>query len=345
MDTKTVVFELPDELNAASPPERRGIRRDHVKLLVLDRQTGHRSHAHFHQLGEYVQPGDLLVLNASRTIPCVLYGVWRRSGAVMAARVEIRLARRLNGAAWEALAVDATVEAGDTFEFSPALSAVAEGTSVKPLIRIVFSLEGAALMDQIYAWAEPVRYEYIRQPWELDYYQTVYASVPGSVEMPSAGRAFSWELLFKLQRSGVRIAYVQLHTGLSYIPESGGHPDPTYNFEQFEVPAETIEAIKQTMQRGGKVIAVGTTVVRALESSVDASREPVAMSGWTNLMINRTTPLQVVNGLISGFHEPEASHLELLSAFVDPDMLYDAYREAIELGYLWHEFGDMNLII
>jgi S-adenosylmethionine:tRNA ribosyltransferase-isomerase len=163
--------------------------------------------------------------------------------------------------------------------------------------------------------------------------------------MPSAGRAFSWELIFKLRRRGIRIAFVQLHTGLSYFLEDSGHLTPEENFEQFEVPSETVEAINQTKQAGGRIIAVGTTVVRALESAVDPNGKPVAQSGWTNLFIDRSIPLKIVNGLITGFHEPEASHLDMLSALINPDLLYSAYNEAIEHSYLWHEFGDMNLII
>ncbi|WP_409344522.1 S-adenosylmethionine:tRNA ribosyltransferase-isomerase [Paenibacillus sp. MBLB4367] len=345
MNAKTAVFELPEELNAAMPPERRGIRRDHVKMLVLDRQNGQVSHTRFYELDQYLRTGDLLVLNASRTIPAVLHGKWIRSGVVLDDNAEIRLARRVDERKWEALAVTANVIAGDTFEFTPALSATVTDTSPKPFAAIVFSVQGALLIDRIYALGEPVRYEYISHPWELDYYQTVYASIPGSVEMPSAGRAFSWELLFRLRRRGIRIAYVQLHTGLSYLLEDSGHRSPKENFEQFDVPSETVEAVKQTKQAGGKVVAVGTTVVRALESAVAPDGNLAAESGWTNLMIDRSMPLRVVDGLITGFHEPEASHLDLLSAFIDPDLLVGAYQEAIERGYLWHEFGDMNLIV
>lgn len=345
MNAKMAVFNLPSELNATMPPERRGIRRDHVKMMVLDKQTGHVSHTRFNQLDHYLQAGDLLILNASRTIPAVLHGEWKRNGLLLMDSVEIRLARRVNEQSWDVLAVGADVNPGDRFEFKPAMSAAVTDISSKPYIRLLFSLQGTLLMDQIYANGEPVRYEYISHPWELDYYQTVFASAPGSVEMPSAGRAFSWELLFKLQRCGVRIAFIQLHTGLSYLLEDSGHLDPRANFEQFDVPPETMEAIQQTKLAQGRVIAVGTTVVRALESAVDPNGNPAAQSGWTNLLIDSSIPLRVVDGLITGFHEPEASHLDLLSAFIDPNLLYNAYQEAIDEGYLWHEFGDMNLIL
>ncbi|QHW35283.1 S-adenosylmethionine:tRNA ribosyltransferase-isomerase [Paenibacillus rhizovicinus] len=344
-------FHVPEELNATAPPERRGIRRDHVKMLVLNRRTGFVSHSSFYRLDEHMKEGDLLVLNASRTIPAVLHGEWRRGGVVLGEGTEVRLARRRDDCSWQALVVSTEFRPlpGDSFAFKPLLSAEVTAevteTSSQPLVTIAFSLQGARLTDYLYAYAEPIRYEYISHPWELDYYQTVYASAPGSVEMPSAGRAFSWELLFKLKRQGVRIAYVQLHTGLSYIPEEGGHPDPRNNFEQYEVPKETADAIIRTKKEGGRVVAAGTTVVRALESAAGRDGEPAAGSGWTNLMIEASTPLRVVDGLISGFHEPEASHLEMLSAFIEPGLLYDAYQEAIAYGYLWHEFGDINVII
>jgi S-adenosylmethionine:tRNA ribosyltransferase-isomerase len=345
MNTKMAVFDVPGELNATMPPERRGIRRDHVNLLVLDRKTGETSHTRFYELDQYLKAGDLLVLNASRTIPAVLYGIWKRSGTVLEDRVEIRLARRVNGHIWDVLAVAAGVELGDTFEITSMLEATVTEVLPKQFFKIRFSLQGSQLIDHIYAHGEPVRYEYITHPWELDYYQTVYASVPGSVEMPSAGRAFSWELIFKLQRKGIKIAYIQLHTGLSYLLDDSLQLSPSENFEQYEVSSETADIIQQTKHTGGRVVAVGTTVVRALETAVDQQGNPVAQAGWTNLQINNSIPLRIVDGLITGFHEPEASHLDLLSALIEPDLLYLAYQEAIERSYLWHEFGDMNLIL
>jgi S-adenosylmethionine:tRNA ribosyltransferase-isomerase len=179
----------------------------------------------------------------------------------------------------------------------------------------------------------------------LDYYQTVYATAPGSVEMPSAGRAFSWELLLKLQSRGVHIAYVQLHTGLSYLLKDEWQQSPEQNFEQYLVPAETVRIIHEAKARGNKILAVGTTVVRALETSANELGELLPGSDWTNLHIHADYPLKVVDALITGFHEPEASHLDLLSAFIDRELLCNAYRQAVDERYLWHEFGDMNLII
>jgi S-adenosylmethionine:tRNA ribosyltransferase-isomerase len=339
--TAVMKFELPDELNAKEPPERRGIRRDFVKMMVLDKVTGKTEHTKFCDLDRYLKRGDLLVLNASRTVPAVLKSRKEEDGA----EVEIRLAHRKSETIWEALPVQTSLFVGDVIRFSPMLTAtVVKKSTETPLVSLEFSLCCSELFNEIYSLGEPVRYEYIQEPWNLDYYQTVFATIPGSVEMPSAGRAFSWELLFRLQRKGVRIAYITLHTGLSYLLDDKWHKGPDKNFEQFEVSQETAKEIQVTKEAGGRVIAVGTTVVRALETAA-LKGELQPSIGWTNLYIQEDTPLKVCDGLITGMHEPEASHLQLLSAFVRPDLLYAAYTNAIDQRYLWHEFGDMNLIV
>lgn len=335
-------FELPEELNAKEPPERRGIRRDYVKMMVLDKTTGQTNHTQFYHLDRYLKKGDLLVLNASRTVPAVLKSQKEMDGT----EVEIRLAHRKNESIWEALPVSGTVKKGDVIRFSPTLTAtIIEQSNETPFVLLAFNLCCSSLFNQIYRLGEPVRYEYIQEPWNLDYYQTVFATIPGSVEMPSAGRAFSWELLFRLQKKGVKIAYITLHTGLSYLLDDKWHKGPDTNFENYEVPKETAEMILETKRSGGKVIAVGTTVVRTLETVAREKGILQAASGWTNLYITENTKLEVCDGLITGMHEPEASHLQLLSAFVDREKLYDAYTDAIQQRYLWHEFGDMNLIL
>ncbi len=339
-------FVTPPDLNATVPPERRGIRRDYVRMMTLDRKTGDTTHSKFYSLDQYLRAGDLLVLNASRTVPAILKSDVIRDGEIWVKDVEVRLAHRKDDEVWEALLVTDDVRNGDELEFSPMLRAkITNYSKNKPFVTLHFSLKGAALYNQIYAIGQPVRYEYIHYPWDLDYYQTVYATIPGSVEMPSAGRAFSWELLFKLQRKGVRVAYIQLHTGLSYLLDDKWHQGPSDNFEEYVIPPKTVDAVNETKADGGRVIAVGTTVVRSLEASIDENGNLVAGSGWTNLYIDSRHTLKNVDGLITGFHEPEASHLHMLSAFIDKELLYQAYREAIEQSYLWHEFGDMNLIM
>ncbi|WNB91902.1 S-adenosylmethionine:tRNA ribosyltransferase-isomerase [Bacillus sp. NEB1478] len=337
-----IKFELPNELNAIQPPERRGIRRDYVKMMVLDKSTGEREHTQFYHLDRFLNKGDLLVLNASRTVPAVLKSKRESDGV----EVEIRLAHRKNESIWEALPVSGDLKKGDIIRFSPVLTAeIVAQTSDTPFVSLAFNLCCSDLYNQIYSLGEPVRYEYIQEPWNLDYYQTVFATIPGSVEMPSAGRAFSWELLFRLQKKGIRIAYITLHTGLSYLLDDKWHKGPDKNYENYKVSEETVQMINETKKQGGRVIAVGTTVVRALETAALEKEGLEAAEGWTNLYIQEDTNLQVCDGLITGMHEPEASHLELLSAFIHSEKLHAAYKEAINQQYLWHEFGDMNLIL
>ena len=335
-------FYLPSELNASHPPERRGIRRDHVRMMVLDKKTGNVSHDKFFRLADYLKSGDLVVMNNSRTVPAILKAGLYRNSKLLEKEAEIRLARRRNEETWDVLIVTDRVELGDILQFSSDLSAVVidmkEGS---PLKTILFSKKGTDLFNSIYALGEPVRYEYINHPWGLDYYQTVFASHPGSVEMPSAGRAFSWELLFNLQRKGIELDFIQLHTGLSYLLDDEVETSPTDNYEEYHLSEKTIEKIHKTKAAGGRVIAVGTTVVRALESAGVTGE----LHGVTNLYINQNFPLKMVDGIITGFHEPKASHLDMLTAFVPQDLLWSAYEEAIDQQYLWHEFGDMNLIL
>ncbi|MBS4190469.1 S-adenosylmethionine:tRNA ribosyltransferase-isomerase [Bacillus sp. FJAT-49705] len=332
-------FQVPEYLNASVPAEYRGIQRDQVRLMTLDTATGDSSHHYFYQLDSCLRKGDLLVLNNSRTLPAVLKGKQGKQ------TIEIRLSRKVSDTEWEALIVGGVVTVGEIIDLSGDLTATITGLGMEaPLIILSFSKSGLDLYDAIYRYGEPLHYEYIETPWPLEMYQTVYASVPGSVEMPSAGRAFSWKLLNKLKQRGVNIAYLQLHAGLSYYGNDRW-PNPSKHFEEFCVPEETAELVNKTKKSGGRVIAVGTTVVRALETAVNAAGNVETQKGITSLYIQKGYPLKAVDGLITGFHEPEASHLDLLTAFIDKDFLMNAYKEALNAGYLWHEFGDMNLIL
>lgn len=334
-------FKLPNELNASHPPEKRGLRRDHVKMMVLNRRIGEVNHDQFFHLPHYLRPGDLIILNNSRTIPAVLHGKWKRGKNELSPEVEVRLAKKKAEDAWDAFIVASPVNRGDTLLFSNNLTAtVIHEKENSPLKTIKFNKKGSDLYNSIYCIGEPIRYEYIQRPWGLGDYQTVFASHPGSVEMPSAGRAFSWELLFKLRQEKIGLYFIQLHTGLSYFDEHW-ELKPEENEEEYHISAATMEKILQTKKAGGRVIAVGTTVVRALETAARTRN----LAGFTNLYINEHTPLKVVDGIITGFHEPKASHLDMLTAFVTEKHLLHAYHQAIQKGYLWHEFGDMNLIL
>ncbi|GIN74571.1 queuosine biosynthesis protein [Bacillus sp. J14TS2] len=332
-------FQVPKYLDASTPAEYRGINRDHVRLMTLDKVTGESFHHYFDQLDSSLRAGDLLVLNNSRTIPPVLKGKRGKQ------TIEIRLSRKLSDHEWEALIIEDTLNVGEKIDLPGELTATIIGKGNEaPLMILSFSKSGLVLSDAIYRYGEPVYYEYIKTPWPLEMYQTVYASVPGSVEMPSAGRAFSWKLLNRLQQKGVKIAYLQLHAGLSYY----GHdrwPDPSNHPETFCIPEETAALVNTAKKDKGRVIAVGTTVVRALETAVNHTGYVEAQEGITRLYIQKGYPLRAVDGLLTGFHEPEASHLDLLSAFIDEKLLMKAYEEALSAEYLWHEFGDMNLIL
>jgi S-adenosylmethionine:tRNA ribosyltransferase-isomerase len=199
-------------------------------------------------------------------------------------------------------------------------------------------------VDALYRIGQPIHYNYVSPPWNLDYFQTVYAREPGSMEMPSAGRAFTWQLRFDLRRKGVEMAYIVLHASLSsYMGDELDAAHPTSE-EEYVIPRDAADAANAARSAGGRVVAVGTTVVRALESvAVDGVVSPV--HGYMRLHIAADHRLSAVDGLLTGLHEPTASHLDLLTAFLPPQRLQAAYEEAVRLGYLWHEFGDLNLIL
>ena len=343
-----IAFELPAALEASTPPELRpdaAGRRDAVKLLVLERATGAVTHTSFGRLDAFLRPGDLLVVNASRTVPALLRAVGDDG-----ASVEVRLADRRGTSRWDALLLSGRTHVGREgmrLVFGGGLRARALGRrpDLPFLWRLRFNRTGTALLDAIERLGEPVRYGYVAGALPLDLYQTVYASEPGSVEMPSAGRPLSWELLLRLRCRGVRTAALVLHTGLSSTRDDAVDAlHPNYD-EAFAVPPETAAAVNATHAAGGRVIAVGTTVVRALESVTGADGVTRSARGRTRLRIHPETDLHAVDGLLTGLHEPRASHLDLLSALVAPEVLQAAYREALARGYLWHEFGDMNLIV
>lgn len=332
-------FHIPEALNAAEPPEKRLSARDQVKLLVLDRQTGQIKHDQFVHLGSYLEKGDLLIFNNSRTIPSVLHA--DHNGI----RVEIRLSRQLSASEWDVLLPENRLNIGEKLTFPKGITAIITGNgSEPPLVKIHFSAGGTELLQLFYEIGDPIRYEYIHHPWPLEAYQTVFATVPGSVEMPSAGRAFSWRLIQNLKRQGIDTAFLSLHAGLSYYGNDKW-PSPSKHPEAYSIPTLTAEKINEAKRNGKRIIAVGTTVVRALESAAEANGLVEAKEGTTSLYVTKNYPLKIADGLITGFHEPEASHLDMLTSFVQEEFLLSAYEIAITEGYLWHEFGDINLIL
>jgi S-adenosylmethionine:tRNA ribosyltransferase-isomerase len=345
MDEQSVRFTLPPELEAHQPAELRGVRRDQVKLLVLPRFQGPFVHTRFDAIGDYLCPGDLLVVNTSRTLPALL-----RAHDEEGKPVEVRLAQRRSDEVWDALLLDGRVHIGHEgmrLDFGEGLTACVETRrpDLTFLWLVHFDRCCIPLLDLIYRLGEPVRYTYVEKPLPIDLYQTVYAGEPGSVEMPSAGRPFSWQVLLKLKNQGVGLASILLHTGLSSTRDDAiDLTHPVYDEEYF-VPEATALAVNEAHARHGRVIAVGTTVVRALETAAQPDGRVEPVRGLTCLHVNVDYHLKTVDALVTGMHEPRASHLDLLSAFVAPPRLQAAYLEAIQHGYLWHEFGDVNLII
>jgi S-adenosylmethionine:tRNA ribosyltransferase-isomerase len=186
----------------------------------------------------------------------------------------------------------------------------------------------------------PIRYAYVPRQWPLPEYQTVFAREPGSAEMPSAGRPFTGQVVTDLITRGVAMAPIALHTGVS-SQEPGEPPQP----ERFSVPAATARLVNSTREAGGRVIAVGTTVTRALESATDPDGSVRERHGWTDLVLGPSRPANVVTGLVTGWHAPGASHLALLAAVAGSALVERAYAEAVRFEYRWHEFGDSCLLL
>jgi S-adenosylmethionine:tRNA ribosyltransferase-isomerase len=334
--TAALDFKLPSELEAREPAELRGSGRDDVRLMVSDRQTGKVGHAHFRELPAFLRRGDLLVLNTTATLPAALRAR-RENGQEIAlhfstslpgdlAVVEPRHAQ-VDAGQWLSLPGGARARLLIPYRDSNRLW-IAQLALPEPLV------------DYLRRYGRPITYSYVKEPFPLAAYQTVYASDEGSAEMPSAGRAFTRSMLACLRRNGVALAKIVLHAGVASLEN---HERP-YE-EWYEVPLRTAERVRQTKERGGRVIAVGTTVVRALESSVDRSGKVIASRGWTDVIITPDGGVRVVDGLLTGLHEPRASHLEMLEAIAGRQHIEKAYGEALRHGYLWHEFGDLHLIV
>ena len=333
-------WKLPPELRASQPPEQRGVRRDQVRLMVINRADGSITHTRFDRIGDFLEAGDLLVVNSSRTLPAAIPAL-RQDGSPVQLRPSVRRGRQ-----WDALVVQPTpphanvpLAAGERLAVA-GTRAVVEGRrpDIPLLWRIRLDQDG---LDRLLSTGEPIRYSYVPGTIPLEYYQTVYATHPGSAEPPSAGLAFSWELLLRLEARGIGIADIVLHTGLSSFQDDAFDAKHHIVEEWFEVSTRAASAVA----RAKRVIAVGTTVVRTLETAADPHGHVRPLSGWTDLKISPARPPRVVHGLLTGFHEPQASHFELLRAFVERDLLGRAYDEAIDRRYLWHEFGDTMLIL
>jgi S-adenosylmethionine:tRNA ribosyltransferase-isomerase len=336
-----VGFELPHALEATAPPEARGLDRDEVRLMVARRNSGHIEHAQFRDLPRYLGSGDLLVVNTSMTMPAALAAT-REDGTELTLHVATQ-APHMPGERWwvvelrEAKPMHAgeliAVGGGASFE----LAAPYAGGTRLWLARFHGAL---ALPAHLARHGRPIRYSYVREEWPLTDYQTAFALQPGSAEMPSAGRPFTPALITRLVAQGILVAPLVLHTGVS-SPERHEPPYP----ERYSVPQATADLVNHVHERGGRVIAVGTTAVRALETAAAPDGSVAAGEGWTGLVVTPQRGLFAVDGLITGWHEPQASHLQLLEAAAGEPLLRRSYGEALSAGYLWHEFGDSHLVL
>ena len=343
--TERLSFELPTSLEASAPTEARGIARDAVRMMVAYGSNNHLVHSTFALLPRFLDAGDLVVVNTSGTIPAAIDGL-----AENGIRLVVHLSTHLDGNRWvvEPRRRDGRTTIRWSGSTPPRTIALGEGASMHLVDRYLGSdrlwIATLALPQPTLTWladhGRPIRYEYVERPWPLSAYQNVYATEPGSAEMPSAGRPFTAEVVTRLVAKGVAVAPLVLHTGVASL-ESDELPYP----ERVKVPRATADLVNTTRAAGGHVIAVGTTVVRALETAADSSGVAHELDGWTDLVVTPERGVRVVDGLLTGWHEPEASHLLMLEAVAGRELLERSYDASLAEGYLWHEFGDVHLIL
>lgn len=336
-----LVFDHPEARFAREPPEIRGRSRDDVRLLIT-RPDGHR-HARFDELPQFLRPGDLLVVNESAAIPASLPAESRLGPILLNLCTRFRSDLWVAEPRWSAgKPGPLPIEPGEVLRIGPA--AVRLFAPYPGIPRLWFALADRPFEELVADHGGPIHYGYT-DAWPMDAYQTSFSRVPGSAEMPSAARPITARILDRLERAGIGIARILLHAGVSSLEiEADEVGAQTMYPEPFRVSRETSEAVNRTHAQGGRIIAVGTTVVRALESAwTPEGVRPVA--GFTRLFVNPDRGVHAVDGLLTGFHDPRTSHLALLGAFLGMDGLRKAYAEAVHRGYLWHEFGDSHLVL
>ena len=336
-------FVLDPDHEAHEPPEARGGRRDGVRLLV---SAGDEEpvDARFTDLATVLAPGDLLVVNTSATIPAAFDGRLPDGEPIV-----VHLSGNLPGDLW--LVEVRRPQLGSTvpLRLERAVDvALLTGGTVHLLARFADSerlwlakLElDRAVIPYAYEHGRPIRYRHVERDWPISSYETIFAREPGSAEMPSASRPFTNRIVTDLVTRGVLVTPLLLHTGVSSL-EGGERPYP----ERYRIPTATAATINTTRRRGGRVVAVGTTVVRALATVTDDRAVVHPGEGWTEVVVTPDRPVESVDGLVTGWHEPESSHLMMLEAFATAETLRRAYEAALRRGYLWHEFGDSHLIL
>ena len=330
-------FTLPADREAHDPPEARGLARDGVRMLVSRAASGEIGHHAFGDLPGLLLPGDLLVVNDTGTLPAQV----RAAG-----ELAVHFSTPLPDGAWlvELRRVNNKINMPNGPGFPGQVIDLPGGAVLtlmsKATSRLWRARLSVAVVPYLLRHGVPIRYSYVPRDWPLPSYQTVFARKPGSAEMPSASRPFTHAMVTELVTRGVLIAPLTLHAGVSSLE---AHEDPYP--EPYDVPPATARLVNYVRAHGGRVIAAGTTVVRALETSAlrTGAAEPAA--GWTSYVVTPETGVTVADGLLTGLHEPRSSHLRMLAAFAGPELLSRCYEAAIASGYLWHEFGDVHLLL
>ncbi len=345
-----LTFTLPSKLEAGEPPEARGLSRDEVRLMVSHIATNQVVHTRFRHITDFLETGDVLVINTSGTLNAALPAT-RSDGT----KLELHLSTHLPANLWvvEMRAYQDNRgkttkpfydnQPGETFELPAGASVTLHTPYARGQSRRLW-VASLDLPGPLHPYLDrhgfPIRYSYVKEEWPISYYQTVYATEMGSAEMPSAGRAFTPELLTRLIAKGIQIAPLLLHTGVASTEQKEG----VYE-EYYRVSAPTARLINAARLAHQRIIAVGTTVVRALETVTDTSGVTHPGEGWTDILITPQRGIRSVDSLLTGLHEPLSTHLAMLEALAGREHLKITYAEALREGYLWHEFGDLHLIL
>ena len=341
METKDFYYDLPKELIAQTPVEPR----DSSRLLVMDKTSGELEHRHFYDITEYLQPGDCLIVNDSRVLPARIYGSKKDTGG----HIEFLLLTQKEQDVWEVLAKPGRkAQPGTWFVFgeglleAQVLEILEDG---KRLVRFHYQGNFYALLEQIGQMPLP---PYITEKLEnQERYQTVYSKELGSAAAPTAGLHFTEELLQKIKKNGVRVAFVTLHVGLgTFRPVKEEYvEDHVMHYEYYTISQETCDVINKTKETGGRIFAVGTTSCRVLESVADETGYMEPKSGWTGIFIYPGYHFKIVDALITNFHLPESTLLMLVSSLAGRENILKAYQEAICEKYRFFSFGDAMLIL
>lgn len=341
MKTSDFYYDLPKELIAQTPIEPR----DHSRLLVMDKTTGKLEHRHFFDIIDFLEPGDCLIANDSRVLPARIFGTKINTGA----NVEFLLLKQVENNKWETLCKPGKkAKVGTTFVFGDNIM-TATVVEVKDdgnrIVEFQCDENFFTALDKIGQMPLP---PYITEKLQdKERYQTVYSDELGSAAAPTAGLHFTKELMKKIEDKGIKIGYVTLHVGLGTfrpvkVDDVTNHK---MHSEHYEIPEETAKLIKETKTNGGRVIAVGTTSCRTLESVATEYGEVKACEGWTDIFIYPGYKFKVLDGLITNFHLPESTLIMLVSAFAGFDNVMNAYKTAVEEKYRFFSFGDAMAIL